>query len=153
MLCVGCVLDILVRLRQRTWLPWSLRAQASWRQWTHTEEQVNARLPRCTETRHTHIPVWWVLQTELVFQMLGVITKNKTVLNGIIHSVLKTESGFIYICNTNKCTCKSIYNLYCFLFAPTCFSYTLTIFKAYILVSRVHVKMCSSPYNFCVKTS
>jgi hypothetical protein len=60
---------------------------------------------------------------------------------------------FIYICNTNKCTYKSTYNLYCFVPVPTCFGHTLAIFRAYILVSRVRLKMCSSPYNVCIKTS
>ena len=59
---------------------------------------------------------------------------------------------FIHICNTNKYTYKSIYNLYCFLFSPTCFGHILTIFRAYILVPRVHLKVCSSPYNFVLNT-
>jgi hypothetical protein len=59
---------------------------------------------------------------------------------------------FIHISNNNKCTYKSLYNLYC-LSAPTCFDHILTVFMAYILVLRVHFKMCSSPYNLCIKTT
>ena len=43
------------------------------------------------------------------------------------------NTNFIYICNTNECIYKSIYNLYCFVCAPTCFGHTLTIFRTYIL--------------------
>jgi hypothetical protein len=33
----------------------------------------------------------------------------------------------------------------------TCFGHTLTIFRAHILVSKVHLKTCSSPYNCVLK--
>ena len=53
---------------------------------------------------------------------------------------------FIYITPTNALL-KNINTIYCFQFEPTYFSHTLTIFRAHILVIRVHLKMCSSPYN------
>jgi hypothetical protein len=68
-------------------------------------------------------------------------------------SILCINTDLIRVCNTSKCAYKHIYNIYCFLFLPTCFGHTLTIFRFYFLVLRVHLKMCGSPYNFCVKTS
>ena len=62
----------------------------------------------------------------------------------LVCSIPCINMNFIHIYNANKCTYKSTYNLYC-LFSPTCFGHTLTIFRAHILVTRVHLKMCSSP--------
>jgi hypothetical protein len=34
---------------------------------------------------------------------------------------VKSKMSSIHICNTNKCTYKSVYKLYSLLYAPTCF--------------------------------
>jgi hypothetical protein len=68
-----------------------------------------------------------------------------------VFSIHCINKNFIHVCDNNKCTFKSICNVHCFLFSPTCFGHTLTVFRAYVLVPRVCIKMCSSPYNFVLK--
>jgi hypothetical protein len=50
---------------------------------------------------------------------------------------LQKVDGFIHICNTNKCTYKSIHKLYCFLLSPNVKSHIVLILDLYLVVKSV----------------